>query len=382
MTTVRRGGLLTEGARTNLALRSEEFDNAYWDKLGVAATANASTSPQGNLTADRLAETISTGGHRIRSGNVSLTQNVSYTASIFARASERNFLAIGHTNFANWSGGSPIAYFNLSNGTVGTVGTGATARIEAFSGGWYRCSLTTTFVAASTTGQLDFYVAQSDNVISYTGDGVSGLFIWGAQLEAGSFPSTYIPTVGSTVTRPTDQVSYANFPQPAEIAARGGITVYHRFVDVGSTSTLNAIPWRVGNGGFVNTLRLLEMVRQSGGYAPVFRNGDNVNVTLTGVGLPAVGTLVESLTRVEHRVELGVNQFRLLYTEARNNGTPLVATPSAWLSAETAITNGWSGAPTLHVGARDGGDNPGFALNQALKARFGIHDLATMRTLV
>jgi hypothetical protein len=217
----------------------------------------------------------------------------------------------------------------------------------------------------------------------FAGDGASGGLVWGAQLEINTlFPTTYIPTVAATVTRPTDQVSYANFPQPAEIAARGGITVYHRFVEQGTRDTPTGMYWRVGDGvettaASTRTLRIRQGVTPAG---PNILLSNGAAVIGVGRANPQIGDTVEQLCQV--RYTAAGNTFAVLLSQAINGVEASGAVFSTELDATALIASGWETTPSLYVGARDGGNQAGFQLNQALKARFGIHDLESMRTLV
>jgi hypothetical protein len=189
-------GLLIEEARTNLLTYSEQFDNAAWVKLNATINANATTSPDGTVNADKLAEDATASvGHLISQGPT-LTA-VAHTYSVYAKASERNWICLLNNSVAN-----VLAFFNLTTGTIGTVGSGATATITNAGNGWYRCSITFTAIAAANNCHIR--LAPSDNVLSYNGVAGSGAFIYGAQLEAGAFATSYIPTVASTVSRSAD----------------------------------------------------------------------------------------------------------------------------------------------------------------------------------
>ena len=198
-------GLLVEEQRTNLILRSEEFNNLSWNKARSSITANATTSPDGTINADKLVEntdvSTSHGMNQVFTGTAA-----SHTFAIYVKAGERSQIRMklfNGTVFVNET------YFDLATGTVG-AGTGGT--ITNVGNGWYRCSITGTLAAASCQAQVFLAVGGSEN---YTGDGTSGAFIWGAQLEAGAFATSYIPTVASTVTRSADvaTISGQNFAQ-------------------------------------------------------------------------------------------------------------------------------------------------------------------------
>jgi len=192
-------GLLVEEARTNLRTYSQEFDNASWGKTGVTVTANSTTSPDGTINADSLIEDTATSVHDVvQSGALTAA---AHTFSAFVKANGRSWVRL----FVFQSGlvGASV-WFNVATGAVGTVGSGATnATITNFGNGWYRCSFTFTALAAAASSYIQ--IATADNgPSSYTGNGTSGFFIYGAQLEAGAFATSYIPTIASTVTRSAD----------------------------------------------------------------------------------------------------------------------------------------------------------------------------------
>ena len=190
-------GLLIEEARTNIVTYSEQFDNAAWTKVGLTVTANATASPDGTVGADKLAEDATAAAHQTYTNPIAISAGSTYTYTVYAKQAERNWISI-----SAWDTSERFTWFNLANGTIGTNTVGNTATITPVGNGWYRCTVTRTVSSANTYGQ--FFVSTNDNVVNYAGTAGSGLYIWGAQLEAGSFATSYIPTVASTVTRNAD----------------------------------------------------------------------------------------------------------------------------------------------------------------------------------
>ena len=188
-------GLLIEESRTNLLTYSSDFSNAAWVKDGTTIDSDTVIAPDGTLVGDKLIESTSTGLHRIYRTISGITA-IPYTFSVYAKYSGKQWIALQI---------SGSTYFDLLNGVVGTSTSGSTGTITPVGNGWYRCSTTRTLSAGSTSGEV--YLGNSNGGASYTGDGYSGAYIWGAQLEAGSFATSYIPTVASTVTRAADSAS-------------------------------------------------------------------------------------------------------------------------------------------------------------------------------
>ena len=181
-------------AVTNLLLRSEEFNDASWTKTRSSATANAIAAPDGSLTADKITEdTTPASTHVIaQTGTLISIVGARYTYSVYAKADGRDWLIVSPGGV--WG----YAWFNVSTGALGTVvdgGGATTASITSVGNGWYRCVVSAT--AVDTRG-LQLLLSNANNVVSYTGDGTSGIYLWGAQLEQSSTVGEYIPT-GSTI---------------------------------------------------------------------------------------------------------------------------------------------------------------------------------------
>jgi hypothetical protein len=201
-------GVLVEEQRTNLLTYSEQFDNAAWVKTfgaDVGVTATAAVAPDGTNTADLVWAAEANGYHNIRQG-VTVAGAVQ-SWSVYVKAQNYNKVGIRE----DFAVGQYATFLLSGSGSVIDKTGGTTAAITALVNSWYRI----TFTGTSTSANMGIgiyimdaaYTTGDPSSYNYTGNGTSGLYLWGAQQEAGAFATSYIPTVASQVTRAADQIS-------------------------------------------------------------------------------------------------------------------------------------------------------------------------------
>ena len=195
------GSLLLEKQSTNLVTYSEAFDNAAWTKVSSTVTANATTSPDGTLNADKVINDNGSTGSDIRVSSQSVTSGTSYVLSVFVKAGGFDFFNI---DFSNSKFGDANTTFDLSNGIIIESGISNDGQgIENYGNGWFRCYVIATAVNSGASGLI---FRLSENVPA--GDGTKGFFIWGAQFEASTYPTSYIiSNSGTSTTRLADAAS-------------------------------------------------------------------------------------------------------------------------------------------------------------------------------
>ena len=291
----------------NLLTFSEEFDNAAWTKNSSTITANATIAPNGTMTADKLIDTASSAQHwAFQSTTNTLT---SATISCYMKKGERTWGIIRTRTTIN----DFFAWFNLDNGTLGTVESGITASITDAGNGWYRCIVVNPNPTTSANPSI-IGLSNANNVTTYTGDGTSGIFVWGAQFNTGSVALPYTQTTTTTQTL-ADAVQSTAASQPLLLAHNGDNYFYVPRVDGNNSTTPDTVTNRisgdieiisyievkgteadrtiVGKGDGSNANYVLAV---STSNIPYFINGDLVSKNATAA-LPNVNTWLRA-TRV------------------------------------------------------------------------------------
>jgi hypothetical protein len=219
-------GLLIEESRINIQLQSEDFSTT-WSATGISVSTNSTTAPDGNATADTLTASASP-------GNIVYLQPVgngtTYTFSLFVKKLTSDTVQI---NFSNVAAG-PV--FTFSTESFNTVASWTTS-FQKLDDGWYR--ITATRVSNTTFAGMQIRVANSGEAI----------YAWGAQIEAGAFATSYIPTVASTVTRNADVVSmtgtnfsdWYNATEGSVVIQYGGQSSFGRAFTFSDGTTTNQI---------------------------------------------------------------------------------------------------------------------------------------------
>ena len=198
---------------TNLAIRSEEFDNATWVQTGLNAfgsgsVANAIAAPDGTVTGDLIEEDTSTGFHRVSQTLINGTISTgTYTASVYVKAGQRSRAYISLDDNATGEVTAGFALLTQAfNITTAGSWSGSTASIEDVGNGWFRIRLTSTKGDGSSALTLRVGIAQvSVTTISYTGNGASGLYVWGARLVASDDNGQYVRTTAAAASVSTTE---------------------------------------------------------------------------------------------------------------------------------------------------------------------------------
>lgn len=201
-------GILIEGARTNLALYSEDLTNAVWTKGLTTISANVAVAPDGNTTADKIIATTTSGYHSV-SQSIAFTTGEYYTLAYRVKPAGYTEMAL-YFPTSIFGATQPSASFLLTSaGTVLTHSIGCTDySIEALPDGSYLAQITA-LCTSSASGISAAYLSSGSGVYSFAGDGTSGIYGWGFQVEKGKKASSYIKTTSAQVTRAADNLTFS-----------------------------------------------------------------------------------------------------------------------------------------------------------------------------
>jgi hypothetical protein len=246
-----------KGTGQNLILYSQTFTNAIWTKDGSSSTASGVTAPDGTSTGQTITESATTAEHRIYQPLTVVVGN-SNTWSVYAKQNGRNWIRI--CNGAS----SRCANFNIATGVVGTISANTTATITDVGNGWYRCTMTASSITTPDYITINLANADAGTGVgySYTGNGVSGVYLWGAQVEIGTSANTYTVTT-TTAVYGTPTLSFSGvstiglesngslFVQPAGTGALQAQATTSSAVG-GNARGANAVDWQTSRGAASN----------------------------------------------------------------------------------------------------------------------------------
>jgi hypothetical protein len=302
--------LLLEPQRTNLAQYSEQFNNAYWTKSNLTITANQLASPDGSTNADLVTLAAGTSAKQFYSTAFTAI-TTAYSYSIFAKKGTHNFIQL-------LEGPTLTINFDLNLGTFNSV-SGASGKMENYGNGWYRCTMFGTGAVTPVT-IVNLIAVDSLNAVRGQATSSTGTFyVWGAQVEAGAYATSYIPTLGASVTRVADVASKTGissligqtegtlfaefvavknsaFSDIASLGSNGTSLVELQFN--GGTNILSGIYYAGASLASINTISALT-IGQTYKVAFAYKTNDFV-MYLNGVqqGVDTSGTIVAGMAEL------------------------------------------------------------------------------------
>ena len=319
-------GLLIEESRTNLMTYSSDYSNAIWGTKSGISLASGVAAP--DVSTSTLVENTSA-GTRYVGQTATVTTATAYTATVYMKKGTTNIGAMSVVESPNqgfWT-------FDLNTGVVGNnvvSSKASTASITDAGGGWYRCSITITTAATS----ISVRILPVTSVSVATGAVGDNINVWGAQLEAGAFATSYIPTTTAALTRNADVATMTgtNFSDWFN-ASEGTFACKFQLKSTSqvSTSMLSA------NGGSTNNR--IEIGLRS--------TGTNVSVVTVSAATTAILDFGSPTTNVTNQtIAYKENSF----AGAKNGGTigtdsagtiPTVSVLDIGSRASSAFCNGW-----------------------------------------
>ena len=261
-------GLLIEEIRTNLLPESEDLTSGLITKLAITTSNDAGViAPDGTAGATRVIQDNTTAQHLIGDTAGGLTLGGNYALSCFVKAGTTDLVWFSVNSYTNWVDDWNF-FINLTTGSVyhnSNNISSANLKVEEYPNGWWRLSMVARQEpAGGGAGGLWLGHANPDlsNSTNFAGDGSTYFYAWGFQMEAGSFPTSYIPTSGSTATRAVDDASitgasFSNFYNPTE----GSVYCNYNRIGLQAPSTTVPTPWGFSDGSFSNSMSLV------GGYS-------------------------------------------------------------------------------------------------------------------
>lgn len=291
----------------NLLGFTEAFDNAAWTKGNSSISANTIAAPNGSLSADTLVSAASTTATFTNQAFTSTA--AAYTFSVYVKASGARFVQL------LWTGGisTNFANFDLTLATV-TSGNYTSASITDAANGWYRLAITSTLSGAA--GNTNINLVDSGAATrgsSFTGDGISGVYLWGAQLSSSASLDSYTPNFGAAPSAAAAHGPRLDY-DPSTLAAKGLLVEEQRTNLLLNSATLSTQSVTVTATAHTLSFYGTGTITLSGASSagPLIGTGVYPNrVTLTFT--PTAGTLTLTVTGTVSNAQLEAGAFATSY---------------------------------------------------------------------
>ena len=339
--------LLLEPQRTNLVEHSEYQSSTIYGNQDVSIADNAAISPEGLQNAAKIildsGTNTSNGGH---SYPFASTANTDYTISVFAKAGEMRYFTFTYGSSAAGGG-----HFDLQEGTLlGTITNGQysneSASIEDYGNGWYRLVVSLTDNSSVSGRYLSMKPSPSasvptNNNYSSTGDGTSGAYIYGFQLEEGSYATSYIPTYGTSQTRNNDETNVAGLQSKNIITSSQGTMFFDIPYNEGTAVQFNMqSPNDLSYGlRFVVKVNGFTLYQRINNVQTIIRQRNDLSYTQWKIAMAWNGTnLISSINGISYVDTIDASLASQLDTLKRVNSTTIAVKVNQTLVFPTQLT--------------------------------------------
>lgn len=342
-------GLLVEPAATNAFTYSEQINDAAWQKTGATVTPDDAVAPDLTTSADKLVEDTSTGIHQLGLSLTGATDNTVQAVSFFAKADDRSFLDVALFDKA----ASLAGFFrvDLSDGSLLHQSGTYDAFVDPHVNGWYRVLIAYNVGSGGSSQQINLRLHNGVDQ-SYTGDGSSGIHIWGLQYEVDRpWPTSYVRSEGSPGVRAVETAWITATIKPQ------AVSIYVRTVELGQVYNSDGVAVAlIGDAGGPHV-----RIEQAATDA-VHHDNDSSTVEKTLSASRSIGDLVEYIGQIS-----GSGAVKL--RKRVNGGSPTEST----FSANLTLPANWGAPGPLRLGvAVDSVAGP--VLIQRVKVVRGVED--------
>lgn len=347
-------GLLLEGARSNSITAGQDLTNVAWTAGNCTVAVNVDEAPDGEVTCDAIVEAVDVAqSHWIVQDAPACTNDTNQAFSFYAKPYGRNYCCVATVDANN---DSIYSYINLSTGAVVTEGAGHDIRVEEAANSFWRITCIWDSDAGATTRQVGVYISDNGAQVTYNGDGLSGICIWGAMFEAdANFSTSY-----HTSARSADVLYWDFEDSPRQF------TGYIRFLELGTVGTANAAVMYIGNAAG-SGMRCL--ISSSGSFYQITLYNSTTSVNSIMASAPVIGDTVELRWTMKSDGKVQIHQS--INGAAETNGAQSGALGGAGLEDD------WSD-DRIYLNSV-GSSNTGFTSVQAAMVLNGSQTLATCR---